>query len=198
MNAMTLQEAANGRWLNPPQACLFSQNRLQLTTAARTDFWQRTWYGFERHSGHAFGFDVTEDFTLQVRVEADFTTLYDQAGIFIGEDEQQWVKAGIEFNDERPAIGCVVTRQFSDWSTGLFPGDARNFWLRVTLRNEALRIQYSADGNVWPLLRLCHWPAAPSRFAGIMACTPERGGLEVTFSDFWLGPPVDKALHDLS
>ncbi|MGO4611983.1 DUF1349 domain-containing protein, partial [Variovorax sp. 2RAF20] len=71
---------------------------------------------------------MENDFTLQVKIMANFCHLYDQAGIFLQDDEHHWVKAGIEFNDDLSSIGCVVTRKTSDWSTGLFPGDPQTFW----------------------------------------------------------------------
>jgi len=187
-----------GVWINPPPRHRLENDQLQFETALNSDFWQRTWYGFERHSGHAYGFWIDEDFTVQVQVRADFSQLYDQAGLFIQDDETHWVKAGIEFNDDQPAIGCVVTRERSDWSTGLFPGDPRTFWLRATLVNEALRIQYSTDGERWPLLRLSPWPGRARRFVGVMGCSPEREGLAIGFSHFIISPPSGKALHDLS
>ncbi|WP_313759259.1 DUF1349 domain-containing protein [Atlantibacter hermannii] len=191
-------DAAGGCWINPPDGASVEENTLRFTTQANTDFWRDTFYGFTRHSGHAFGFYVDGDFTLQVKVMASFTHLYDQAGLFIQDDDRHWVKAGIEFNDDKPAIGCVVTREQSDWSTGVFPGEPGVFWLRATLANAALRIQYSTDGQTWPLLRLCHWPPQPRRFVGVMACTPERAGLDVVFDGFSIGAPSGKPLHDLS
>ncbi len=107
-------DAAGGCWINPPDGASVEENTLRFTTQANTDFWRDTFYGFTRHSGHAFGFYVDGDFTLQVKVMASFTHLYDQAGLFIQDDDRHWVKAGIEFNDEKPAIGCVVTREQSD------------------------------------------------------------------------------------
>lgn len=114
--------AQDGSWINAPENYAFASGQLRFITEATTDFWKRTYYGFQRHTGHAFGFSVTGDFTLQVKVMADFTHLYDQAGIFLQDDEDHWVKAGIEFNDGQSAIGSVVTRKTSDWSTGVFPG----------------------------------------------------------------------------
>ncbi|MGV6478118.1 DUF1349 domain-containing protein [Pantoea agglomerans] len=55
-----------------------------------------------------------------------------------------------------------------------------------------------ADGETWPLLRLCHWPERKRLFAGVMACTPERQGLEATFSGFIVTTPSGKPLHDLT
>ncbi|MBX4313465.1 DUF1349 domain-containing protein, partial [Mycobacterium tuberculosis] len=56
---------------------------------------------------------------------------------------------------------------------------------------------YSTDGERWPLLRLGYFPPGPVK-AGVMCCSPERGGLAVAFQDIQLSPPLDKALHDLS
>ncbi|MDU6108506.1 MAG: DUF1349 domain-containing protein [Klebsiella pneumoniae] len=94
-------------------------------------------------------------------------------------------------------IGSVLTLTHSDWATGLFPGDPRTFWLRLTRKGDALRLQYSTDGEHWPLLRLGYFPPGPVK-AGVMCCSPERGGLAVAFQDIQLSPPLDKALHDLS
>lgn len=198
MTPITSLNAEGGFWLNPPETFSFEGSTLRFTTHASTDFWQETFYGFRRHTGHAYGFYVQGDFTLQVKVMANFSHLYDQAGLFIEDEETCWVKAGIEFNDDKPAIGSVVTRGRSDWSTGVFPGEPGEFWLRATLENEALRIQYSTDGRTWPLLRLCHWPRRQQRFVGVMACTPEREGLDVAFDDFSIRAPSGKPLHDLT
>lgn len=185
-------------WINQPQQWSQNAGELKVVTDAGTDFWLKTWYGFERFSGHAFVTDVVGDFTFQVRVCAGFSALYDQAGIFYLADEQHWLKAGIEFNDGAPAIGSVLTLGQSDWATGIFSGDPADFWLRLSRKGDALRLQYSADGLTWPLLRLCHFPADQRGAVGVMCCTPERSGLEVCFSDVKLQPLLEKSLHDLS
>ncbi len=84
-------------------------------------------------------------------------------------DEQTRLKAGIEFNDDAPAIGSVLTLTHSDWATGLFPGDPRTFWLRLTRKGDALRLQYSTDGEHWPLLRLGYFPPGPVKAASCAA-----------------------------
>lgn len=187
------------RWLNEPQSWSLDKDVLSVVTDANTDFWQKTWYGFERFSGHIFAREVAGDFTFQVRVRADFTTLYDQAGIMFMADEKHWLKAGIEFNDDAPAIGSVLTLGHSDWATGVFPGEAKEFWMRLTRKKDSLRLQYSTDGQQWPLLRLSFFPAEREKcFVGVMCCTPERGGLAVHFDNMQLTPALDKNLHDLT
>ena len=56
----------------------------------------------------------------------------------------------------------------------------------------------SADGKTWPLVRLAPFPIASSYQVGPMACTPERSGLKIRFSDFQITAPLGKDLHDLS
>ncbi len=141
------------------------------------------------------------DFTAQVRVNADFRELYDQAGMMVRLDEKTWVKAGIEgieFNDGNPMISSVLTQGKSDWSPALFVGDPADFWLRVTVSEGVLRLQYSTDGLSWPLLRLAPFPQAKSYQVGPMCCTPEREGLKVKFSEWSLTRPLGRDLHDLS
>ena len=109
-------------WLNPPRQWSGDESALLVITDDKTDFWAKTWYGFERFSGHFFGCDVIGDFTFQVKIQADFEALYDQAGIMLFADNEHWLKAGIEMNDGCASIGSVLTIGHSDWATGIFPG----------------------------------------------------------------------------
>lgn len=185
-------------WTNEPDKWLDCDGTVRVVTKAATDFWNETWYDFTHFNGHFYGCDVEDDFTFQVRVKADFQTLYDQAGIMLMADESQWMKAGIEYNDGQPAMGSVLTQDTSDWATGIFQGNPRDFWMRLTRKDDSYRLQYSVDGKVWPLLRLFHFDPDECCRVGLMCCTPKRSGLEVTFSDITLTAPLDKALHDLT
>ena len=187
------------RWLNEPNAWAVQTDRLTLVTDRATDFWRETHYGFVRDSGHFFGREVAGGLTATLRVRARYESLYDQAGIMVRLDAETWIKAGIELSDGEALLGSVLTLGRSDWATGAFRGDPSDLRIRVTVDRGALRLQASADGGLrWPLVRLCPFPAAERYLVGPMACTPERGGLEVAFSDFGLAPPTGKALHDLT
>ncbi len=185
-------------WLNEPTEWSATDTALQVMTDAATDFWRETHYGFTRHSGHVFGVSVSGGFTASLRIRAGYKSLYDQAGMMILIDETRWVKAGIELSDGAAQLSSVLTLGRSDWATGLFQGDAADFWIRATVDRGVLRLQASADGVRWPLLRLCPFPEDARYTVGPMCCTPERGGLPVLFSDFSLAPPASKDLHDLS
>jgi regulation of enolase protein 1 (concanavalin A-like superfamily) len=185
-------------WLNEPEHWSSDADSLNVTTDQATDFWRETHYGFTRDSGHFFGQETIGGFTASLRVRGQYESLYDQAGIMVRLDDAHWIKAGIEWSDGQPLLGSVLTIGRSDWATGLFPGDASDFCIRVTVDRGVLRLQASTDGQHWPLSRLCPFPEAARYKVGPMCCTPERAGLQVLFSDFLVIPPTSRPLHDLS
>ncbi len=188
----------NGVWLNQPRVWSLTDGVLDVTTDAETDFWRETHYGFTHGNGHFYGVPTGEAFTADLRIRGSYDTLYDQAGIMVWLDERRWVKAGIELSDGRAMLSSVLTDGRSDWATGPYEGDASDFLMRATVADGVLRLQVSADGTLWPLVRLAPFPRAPSYRVGPMCCTPTRAGLKVRFSDFRLTAPSGKDLHDLS
>ena len=185
-------------WLNEPPFHRIDGGTLHAVTGDQTDFWRITSYGFIRDSGHFLGRAVEGDFTAQIHVRGDFRELYDQAGLMVRIDERRWIKAGVEFSDGQSMLSTVLTNELSDWATMPAPALPDGFWLRVTVANGAIRVQYSADGKVWPLLRLAPFPAAERYLVGPMCCTPERAGLTVVFTEFVVGPALERGLHDLT
>lgn len=189
---------AHCAWHNEPPLHRIEDGTLHVVTGDRTDFWRITSYGFIRDNGHFFGAPAADGFTAQVHVRAAFAELYDQAGLMVRIDEQRWIKVGIEFSDGQALLSTVLTNGTSDWAVAPAPALPDGFWLRVTVGAGVIRVQYSADGTTWPMLRLAPFPAAPRYLVGPMCCTPQRAGLAVAFSDFTLGPALGKDLHDLS
>lgn len=188
----------DGSWLNEPSVWSEQDGVLQVTTDGGTDFWRGTHYGFIRDSGHFLGVETEGDFTAQLKVQARYEMLYDQAGLMVRVDEERWVKAGIELSDGRAMLSSVLTDGHSDWATAPYAHDAREFWMRATVLKGVLRLQVSADGLTWPLLRLAPFPKAASYRVGPMCCTPERTGLRARFSSFRLSAPIERDLHDLA
>lgn len=185
-------------WLNPPAEWSVDEEHLAVVTDKGTDFWRTTHYGFTRDTGHVFGRETDGDFTAQIRVEAAFTELYDQAGLMVRVGPEYWVKAGVELSDGQALFSSVLTLERSDWAVGAPAEQGAPFWLRATVARGVLRLQASSDGRRWPLLRLASFPTAPSYLVGPMCCTPERSGLRVRFGEFTVGAAQSKDLHDLS
>src|SRR4051812_14963608 len=80
-------------WLNPPLAETRESGRLTVKTRGATDFWQETFYGFHRHSGHFLHRTVSGDFTALVKFLGRYEALYDQAGLMVRADETHWIKS---------------------------------------------------------------------------------------------------------
>lgn len=187
-------------WTNEPAHWTWDDGRLLVTTSANTDYWSRTFYGFIRASGHFFHREVAGDFSARVRVSAGYEALYDQAGLMLLADADNWVKAGIEYTDGAMHVSTVVTRDgYSDWSQQPVPERARDgIELRVTRHEEALRVQYRLPGESWRMIRLAMLPMHNTVQIGMMCCTPERAGLEVSFDTFEVGAPIARELHPVS
>lgn len=187
-----------GEWLNRPATSAVSEHSLTMTTEQKTDFWRETHYGFTRDTGHFLGVATADGFTATIRIQGEFRSLYDQAGLMVRIDEKRWVKTGVEFTDGQAFLSTVVTDGKSDWSVSQPFKELEDFYIRVTLSNGAMRIQASRDGSFWPLLRLAPFPVADTYQVGPTACTPERSGLVVRFSEFTINPATSKDLHDLT
>lgn len=59
---------SNFKWLNEPKEWKASKELLEFSTDDKTDFWQKTLYDFAFNTGHLFGIEIREDFTLEVRM----------------------------------------------------------------------------------------------------------------------------------
>ena len=111
-----------------------------------TDFWQRTFYGFKRDDGHGFLRQRSGDFSALLTVEADYTELYDQAGLMLRAGPEQWIKFGIELTDGAPHLSVVVTDGASDWSARpvALTGPIQ---LRATRLGGAVLLQHGSDAE---------------------------------------------------
>jgi regulation of enolase protein 1 (concanavalin A-like superfamily) len=184
-------------WLNPPPHHAFGDGTVQVRTAKETDFWRETFYGFWRDNGHFLYRPVEGDFSAEVTVKGDYKVLYDQAGLMLRLSETHWIKAGIEYTDGLAYFSVVVTNDTSDWSLVAIAAGPDGVRIRLTRHAEAIRIQYldSTDGH-WKPVRLAYFPVSKSVDVGMMCCSPQREGFEVTFADFTVGPAISRDLHD--
>ncbi|XP_026743453.1 regulation of enolase protein 1-like [Trichoplusia ni] len=184
------------KWVNEPKEWKVNGDVLEVTTDEEGDYWQGTWYNFYHNSGHIYGVEIRDDFSFTACIEGEYIKLYDQAGLMIYQDEKHWLKAGIEYNDDQPMISSVLTNELSDWGTGVFTGNAKKYYLRVTRKGDVVCVKYSTDNKLWLLLRLCpmNFNGKPC-FIGLFCCTPLRKGLKVKFSEMSLSVPAEDILH---
>ncbi|MFG2039439.1 DUF1349 domain-containing protein [Dactylosporangium sp. NPDC048998] len=179
-------------WLNEPSDWSLEGGVLRAVTELRTDFWRETFYGWTTDNGHFFHRPATGDFSAEVVVSAAHTTRFDQAGMMVRADERNWLKSGLEVTSGAVQISTVVTREFSDVSMTPITGSPGEVSMRVTRFGAALTVHYRSADGPWQLLRLSHLDLPSTVDVGVMCCSPERAGLEATFRDFRIGPPIPR------
>jgi uncharacterized protein len=158
---------------------------ITIKSAPGTDFWRVTQYGYTYDSGHFYYQRRAGDFQAEVKFRGEYAAQYDQAGLMVRIDEDNWVKCGIEVLDEVRRVSVVVTRDFSDWSVGIAQSaDSEALWLRLRRQGTALEVQYSCDGADFRLLRLAYLPASETLAIGLMCASPRGEGFLTVFEDF--------------
>ena len=179
-------------WLNPPEEFSVEADRIRFRTAPGTDFWQRTYYGFQNDNAHAFIFSTDQNqFTYRVLAGYAPKKLYDQAGIFLGIDSENWCKASIEVEDAHTArLGSVVTNfGFSDWASVDVPNapEVQQYY-RLSRRGKDFLLETSPDGKAYQQMRMFHLHQAVGEVKlGIYACSPTQSSFEVEFSQIAFG-----------
>jgi regulation of enolase protein 1 (concanavalin A-like superfamily) len=183
-------------WHHEPPDWSLEQGALSVRTGRNTDFWQSTFYGFQRDDGHFVHTAVAGDFSAEALIDGRYEELDDQAGLMLRVDHGNWIKTGIEYTDGQPHFSTVVTRDgFSDWSViglGRLTGPLR---IRLTRHSEALRVQYLHPDSGWHMARLAYLNMPETVSVGPMCCSPQRAGFEVSFRDWSIGAPISRELH---
>ncbi len=161
-------------WFNEPVRVVCGQG-LELWTKPKTDFWQRTHYGFRRDDGHCLLTDIDGDFCVTAQMEWTPQAQYDQCGLIVRIDEENWLKASTEYENERLSrLGSVVTNfGYSDWATQDVSSEHTSIWYRISRHGQDVKIEASYDGEAWRQLRIAHvHKAAETLAVGFYACSP--------------------------
>ena len=179
---------------------------LVIYPAAKKDFWQKTYYDplLIKDDG-AFLYTTLSSkiyYTLETVFQLHAYQQFDQAGLCIRLDTHHWIKTGIEVVDDIPRLSCVVTNDYSDWSTQTWSSSHTNqpastqqqeqphdttetkqpiivdCQLRVHCRGSSFVVQaYFAESDSWEFIRIAHLPVLENNHssfqAGIFACCPE-------------------------
>ena len=173
-------------WLNPPASQHFSEGTLTARARGKTDFWRKTFYGYVTDNGHFMNLPVLGEFTLQARVNGNYSALYDQAGLMVRLDEKRWMKCGSEFVEGKRWASVVFTHDFSDWSTMEDLSQSGPVWWRVVRKKDSIEAQCSKDGEKFMTIRQGYFPADVKVLAGVMCAAPEGAGFDATFDQLTL------------
>ena len=144
-------------WTRPPRDFTITPEEIRITTEPGTDLWQRTYYGFQNDNAPVLQLETDETrFSFTVRTDFDSKHRFDQCGVAIYLDSENWLKASIEYeNAEYQRLGSVVTNLgYSDWATSDIPASVRSMWYRLSRREADYCIECSADGVHFQQMRI--------------------------------------------
>lgn len=197
---------SQGEWLYKPNESLVDPDVVNIVTEPHTDFWQRSYYGFRNDNAPALLVTDETNFTFTVKAEFDYQVRFDQCGLIIYLDSDNWFKLSIEFEDPKHSrLGSVVTNNgYSDWAT-LDIQTRKRIWYRLSRRGPDFLAEYSFDGVDFHQMRIFHLHKLgettqemgfnddfstgiqPIKF-GVYACSPLESSFTAVFRDMRFEP----------
>ena len=175
------------QWLREPMDHTISDDKIEIITKPHTDLWQRTYYHFGNDNAPVLQMETDERFfSFTVRTQFQSKHRFDQCGIVMYLDSENWLKASIEYeNDTFQHLGSVVTNHgYSDWATTEIDANIKAMWYRFSRREDDYLIECSEDGVVFKQMRVCHmWQGGETIRFGIYACSPENSSFKATFTN---------------
>ncbi len=163
-------------WLNEPTTKTVSPEKVTINTQPVTDFWQRTYYGFRNDNAPALLLPIDERyFSFTVKTRFNSKKMFDQCGVIIYQDSDNWFKASIEYQNENYSqLGSVVTNNgYSDWATTDITSDYQEMYYRLSRRESDFLIENSLDGVKFKQMRIFHLFKGGDRInLGVYACSP--------------------------
>ena len=176
------------KWTREPEEYLISQEKIEIITQPHTDLWQRTYYHFTNDNAPVLQMSTEEPFfSFSVKTEFSGSShRFDQCGVVLYLDSENWLKASIEYENEKfQHLGSVVTNHgYSDWATAEIPSEVKTMWYRLSRREDDFCIESSADGQNFKQMRVCHMYEAKGEIRfGVYACSPENSSFRAVFTN---------------
>lgn len=182
---MLLEALQDFEWYNEPENVVFRDDDILITAIPQTDFWQSKHKGYGRDNGHFFFSRQDEDFSFAAKWSFSELKPYNQCGIMLRIDENNWIKAAVMYdNPELPMIGSSVTQNgYSDWAAQDIPQETKEIWFKIKRKQDDYQIYSSLDGENYKQIRLVHMQKEiPEVKIGAYLCTPSNKEFSATLS----------------
>ncbi|MEK5399963.1 DUF1349 domain-containing protein [Paenibacillus sp. FSL K6-2859] len=174
-------------WQHPISTSSITDNKIEIVTEPNTDFWQRTYYGFRNDNAPALLMKTDEKyFSFIVKTDFDSAHRFDQCGVIVYQDSDNWFKASIEYeNEEYQRLGSVVTNHgYSDWATTDIDATIKTMYYRLSRRESDFCVENSLDGITFKQMRIFHlFEGSEYINFGLYACSPEDSSFKATFTE---------------
>lgn len=180
-------DTSNAHWLFEPQNHNISKDKIIIETEPNTDLWQKTYYNFKHDNAPALLLKTYEKyFSFTVKTSFHSKKQFDQCGVIIYQDSENWFKASIEYENETyQRLGSVVTNKgYSDWATTDIDAKFKTMYYRLNRRESDFCIENSYDGINFKQMRIFHLFEGENEINfGIYACSPSDSSFEATFTE---------------
>ena len=174
-------------WIRPPKQYTITPERVEMTTEPHTDLRQRTYYHFRNDNAPVLQLETDEEyFSFVVKTTFDTKVRYDQSGVVMYLDSENWLKASMEYENETiQRLGTVVTNNgYSDWASVDMDASVKSMWFRLSRRGQDFCVENSADGVSFKQMRICHMFNVEKTICfGVYACSAEDSSFTATFTD---------------
>jgi regulation of enolase protein 1 (concanavalin A-like superfamily) len=174
-------------WINVPERSSISDREIIIHTSPDTDFWRGTYYGLEYDNAPAIVVASQERYwTLKAKVSFSSDTYFDQCGLFIYQDKDNWMKSGIEYqnNGFQQLFSVVTNNGFSDWSMADFDRVTQTMYYRLSRRGSDFLLENSVDGKDFCMMRMFHLFHAEELVQfGFFASSPGDSSFAAHFSE---------------
>lgn len=177
----------NLEWTREPKSYSITDEKIEIITNPHTDLWQKTYYHFINDNAPVLQMETEEKyFSFVVKTQFDGNQRFDQCGVVMYLDSENWLKGSIEYENEKfQHLGSVVTNNgYSDWATTEIDTSVKSMWYRLSRREDDYCIECSTDGITYRQMRICHMVKGNRKIKfGIYACSPENSSFKATFTD---------------
>lgn len=183
INSQTLEKM---QWFNEPATWNISKenNSLSMFVPAQTDYWRISHYGFTVDDAPFYYTTYGGEFEAKVKLSGDYKARFDQTGLMLRIDHENWIKTGVEFLDGKMNISTVVTHKTSDWSVIQLDKMTPFLWIKAIRKTDAVEIFYSFDDKTYTMMRTAHMQDNIPMMVGLMAASPDGNGFNATFENF--------------
>ena len=182
--ALPAQSLEHMQWFNEPGQWSIDNNTLVMDVTPRSDYWRISHYGFTVDDAPFFYTVRGGEFETKVKISGDYKTRFDQAGIMLRIDHENYIKAGIEFVDGKYNLSAVVTHKTSDWSVITLDKPVDFVWIKAVRRLDAVEIFYSFDDKNYTMMRNAWLQDNCPVMVGLMGASPDGDGFKARFENF--------------
>ncbi|MBS6268806.1 MAG: DUF1349 domain-containing protein [Tannerella sp.] len=172
------------QWFNEPEKWEIKDNALTMFVTPQCDYWRISHYGFTVDDAPFYYATYGGEFEVKVKITGDYKSRFDQMGLMLRIDPENYIKAGVEFVDGKFNLSTVVTHKTSDWSVITLDKIPDFVWIKAVRRLDAVEIFYSYDDKTYTMMRNAHLQDNTPVMVGLMAASPDGNGFDAKFEYF--------------